>query len=286
MVIAVTGAKGFLGRHVSKALSDAGNSVVGLGRPEVEIPSPAFERRLADLRPDVVVHCAGPSSVPGSLEHPETDRAGSVGVTAALLATLERLEPTPKLVLLSSAAVYGQPRRLPITETDEPDPISPYGVHRLEVEQLALSSDIPAVIARVFSAYGEGLRRQVLWDIAVKVRAGGPVELWGTGDESRDFVHATDIGRAIVLLCARDRFANGVVNVASGRETTIREIAELLLRELGADAELRFRGVEREGDPLRWQADVERLRSLGWEPSVPVGDGVTRYARWAREQLA
>jgi UDP-glucose 4-epimerase len=190
------------------------------------------------------------------------------------------------LVLVSSAAVYGQPGRLPIAETDEPKPISPYGAHRLEVERLAMSSGAPTVVARVFSAYGEGLRRQVLWDIALKARAGGPVELWGTGDESRDFVHATDVGRAIAALCADGSFTNDVVNIGSGAETTIRELAQLLLHALGSDTEVVFQGVEREGDPLRWRADVTRLHSLGWNPSIPFDAGVASYARWVREQLA
>lgn len=277
MVALVTGHRGFLGRHLVERLRADSVDVAGAGRPDIEIPSAAFDALLAATRPDIVVHCAGPASVPESLEHPDEDRAGAVDVLGALL---ERIGGT-KLVLVSSAAVYGEPAELPIAEAAPVAPLSPYGRHRVEAERLALDSGVPLAVARVFSAYGEGLRRQVLWDIAQQALAGGPVELSGTGNETRDFVHARDVAAAIAAIATRSSFEGEIVNVAAGVETSIARLAEILTAELGTE-DVTFNGVGRPGDPTRWRADISHLRELGFEPATSIETGAAAYARWAR----
>ena len=277
MVALVTGQNGFIGRYVVSELEAGGNEVVGAGRPNIEIPSPAFDSLVAKTRPDVVVHCAGPASVPASLERPEADRIGAVDVLRALL---DRLDGA-RLILVSSAAVYGNPERLPVAEESPLAPVSPYGRHRVEAEELARESGVPLVVARVFSAYGEGLRRQVLWDIARRALADGSVELSGTGDETRDFVHARDVAAAIGVIARRSEFEGEIVNVGTGVETSIARLAELITAELGGTVS--FTGVRRPGDPERWRADTTRLRSLGFEPPTPIDAGAAAYARWVRE---
>ena len=177
--------------------------------------------------------------------------------------------------------MYGDPELLPIAEDAPLAPVSPYGRHRVESEQLAAESGVPLAIARVFSAYGEGLRRQVLWDVARRALAGGPVELSGTGEETRDFVHARDVAAAVSAIAQRSAFQGEIVNVATGAETTIADLARLT-RTSSAAREVRFTGVGRPGDPARWRADIGRLRSLGFEPSVAIEDGAPAYARWVR----
>lgn len=278
MVALVTGHHGFLGGHVAATLAARGAQVVGAGRPELTIPSREFDELVREARPTLVVHCAGPASVPASLADPATDRAGAVSVLEALL---DRLGGA-RLVLVSSAAVYGQPDRLPVPEDAPLAPVSPYGRHRVEAERLALDSGVPLAIARVFSAYGEGLRRQVLWDVAQRALAGGPVELSGTGEETRDFIHAGDVAGAIAALAERAAFAGETINVGTGVETSVADLAELIVRELGG-GEIRFTGDERPGDPARWRADVTQLHALGFEPSVAIEDGAAAYARWVRD---
>jgi UDP-glucose 4-epimerase len=278
VVALVTGHRGFLGSHVVAQLEAAGMDVVGAGRPDVEIPSPAFTVLLERARPDLVVHCAGPASVPASLEQPELDRTGAVDVLRALL---ERLDGS-RLLLVSSAAVYGDPERLPVDEDSPLSPVSPYGRHRVQAERLAAESGVPLAIARVFSAYGEGLRRQVLWDVARRALAGGPVELSGNGTETRDFIHAHDVARAVAAIASGSAFEGEVVNVGTGVETSIAHLAELITAELGV-ADARFTGVGRPGDPTRWCADITRLRRLGFEPMIPIEGGAAAYARWVRD---
>ena len=279
MVALITGHRGFLGSRIVSRLAEDGWDVAGAGRPDVEIPSPAFEALVREMQPELVVHCAGPASVPASVEDPVRDRSGSVDVLAAVLAQLG----DARLVLLSSAAVYGDPAALPVREDVALAPVSPYGRHRVESEALALASGAPVTIARVFSAYGEGLRRQVLWDISRKALAGGPIDLAGTGLESRDFVHASDVAAAVSLIAARGEFAGEQFNVASGAETRISELAAMLTGALGVEADVCFTGSPRIGDPLRWRADISRLKALGFVPSIALDEGVAAYASWVRD---
>lgn len=288
--VLVTGAFGFLGGAIAARLEDEGRRVVRAGRPEHEIPSAAFDALLRDSSPGLVVHCASPASVPASVADPGADRAGSVDVLQALLAGLEGAAAPPQVILLSSAAVYGQPERLPVGEEDALAPISPYGRNRADAEALlqgyAARTGAACSSLRVFSAYGEGLARQVLWDICRRALAGGPVELAGTGAESRDFVHAHDVARAVSLVAGRAPAGQDVYNVATGEEVTIAALAELLLDGLGIDTEVVFTGEPRVGDPDCWRGDIRRLRSLGFEVTVPIEAGARRYARWARTAAA
>jgi UDP-glucose 4-epimerase len=288
MVALVTGAFGFLGRHVAARLAEEGWDVAEAGRPRTEIPSPEFDALLAKAAPRLVVHCAGPASVPASLADPEHDFRGSVEVLHELLERLRGRETA--LVLISSAAVYGQPERLPVAEDAPTRPISPYGFHRLHCE-LALREfhelwGLRSCALRVFSAYGEGLRRQIMWDVCAKALREGEVALHGTGTESRDFVHAADVARAVALVAREAPLKAEAYNVGTGVETRLDELAPLLLEALHSDAPLSFSGEARAGDPANWRADVSRLAALGFEPEARVEEGAARYAEWARRELA
>lgn len=285
----VTGSGGFLGSYVCSRLELEGWQVTGAGRPEVEIPSPAFDRLLERVDPELIVHCAGPASVPASLEDPLGDFTGSAGVLAALLDRLARRHREARLVLVSSAAVYGEPASLPATEDHPLAPVSPYGFHRVVCELLlreyAELFGVGSAVLRVFSAYGEGLTRQVLWDICERALRLGEVRLHGTGNESRDFIHARDVAEAVVVAARGAQFEAEPYNVGTGRSTTVAELASHLVAALGVDVPISFTGMARRGDPSAWRADVSRISQLGFRPLVTIEEGARRFADWAAEQL-
>lgn len=282
----VTGAGGFLGGYIATALGDAGHQVTRATRDDLAAAN--LEPMIAGARPEVVVHCAGPASVGDSLLDPLADFRGSAELLAELLDGLRSAELRPRFLLLSSAAVYGSPERLPVAEDAQVAPISPYGFHRAASELVLAahhrSFGLPAATLRIFSAYGEGLRRQLLWDVCAKALGDGEIRLGGTGEETRDFVHARDVAQAVVRVVASGAFEGEAYNVGTGSETSVRAIALLLAAELGIDRALvSFDGKQRAGDPAHWRADVGRLVDLGYSPQVDIEAGAPNYARWVKD---
>ena len=140
------------------------------------------------------------------------------------------------LLYPSSAAVYGRAAMLPIPETSPLAPISPYGVHKVVAEDLCRSYGrtfgLHVAIVRIFSAYGVELRKQLLWDASRKVLA-GDFRFDGTGNETRDWVHAEDVARLMLIAAEHAQSDVPVVNCASGIEVPSRSILEVLLEALG-----------------------------------------------------
>lgn len=285
----VTGGHGFIGSHLCAVLEYAGWHVEASGRPDHELPSATFDAIVAQGA-DLLIHCATPASVADSLENPHSDLTGSVVVLSAVLETLARAGVRPRILFVSSAAVYGQPAYLPVAEDAPAAPISPYGLHRAMCEALladrARRRNLPYAVARVFSAYGPGLRRQLLWDICRMAVNRGRITLGGTGDETRDLLHVRDVARALATIVDKSPFAGETINVASGTARSIASVAEGLANALGVDRDrIAFSGVRRAGDPPAWRADVSRLAALGFSPAVPFDHGMREYADWAVGEL-
>jgi len=139
---------------------------------------------------------------------------------------------------------------------------------------------------RVFSAYGPGLRKQLFWDLLCKAQENEEIELFGTGHETRDFIYIDDLVRAIELIIRTARWEHPSINVATGQETEIEDVARAFCREFPEPRQYRFTDHARKGDPNRWVADIDLLRNLGFEPRVSVEEGIRKYIRWARRDAA
>lgn len=301
--ILVTGVAGFLGRYVARYFSQQNWTVVGVSHapPEnapvaslaayhqMRLPDPKLGDVLKQLNPQVCVHCAGRASVGLSMSDPVADFYNSPALTFEVLNALRLNAPACRFVFLSSAAVYGNPVSLPIAEAQSLAPLSPYGFHKLQTEQLCLEFakiyGLSTASVRIFSAYGPGLRRQVIWDICQKAIEQDALVLQGTGQESRDFVHALDVARAIGVIADTAPMMGEAYNLATGREVTILELANLLLSALELDRVPQFDGVVPVGAPLNWQADISRLQALGFTPSVSFEHSIKTFAYWCRAEL-
>ncbi len=302
--VLITGAAGFLGRYIARQFGSAGWRVVGVDtapadsvylRPgatyhQLPLPDPAFAELLAAERPSTCVHCAGRASVPLSMESPDLDFRGNTVLTFDVLDALRRHVPGCRFLLLSSAAVYGNPISLPVLETQPIAPLSPYGFHKrqceLLCEEFARVFGLHTTTVRIFSAYGPGLRRQVIWDICERVLRGGKLTLRGTGNESRDFIHAADVARALELLARLSPGKAEIYNLATGREVTIRELANEVTAFLRPETEVVFDGTVRAGDPLNWRADVSKISALGFTPAISLEQGIRTVATWTSADLA
>ena len=206
--VLITGAGGFLGSHIAHHFGALGHSVAAVGRFAVTasgtgsypnlwklggmtLPDQALHAIIRDFRPTLLVHCAGTASVADSMQQPYQDFCKTVQVCAFTLEAVRSCAPDCRFVLLSSASVYGNPESLPIPETAPLRPVSPYGYHKMLCETLAEEyatlHGMKVAVLRIFSAYGERLRRQVIHDICLKFAdpATAGVEVFGTGHESR-----------------------------------------------------------------------------------------------------
>lgn len=301
--VLVTGVAGFIGRYVARHFSEQGWSVFGIDNapPEnaplsnlsayhrLQLPDAALSTLLQQESPQVCIHCAGRASVGLSITDPAADFYASTMLTFEVLNALRLNAPSCRFIFLSSAAVYGNPETLPVSETHSPAPISPYGFHKWQCEQLCLEFakvyHLPTASLRIFSAYGPGLRRQVLWDMCRKVIAQNSLTLQGTGNESRDFIHALDIAKALSVIATSAPMQGEVYNLGAGQEVAIAKLAHIVLDALEAQCTPHFDGVVPSGTPLNWQADISKLKALGFTPSVPLERGVKTFANWCHAEL-
>ncbi|HXZ25716.1 MAG TPA: SDR family oxidoreductase [Nitrospiria bacterium] len=294
--VLVTGAGGFLGRAIVRKFATDGWRVIGVDHASIprevpcfrsltmRLPSTELNATILSNLPELVIHAAGPSSVPASIADPAADFTNSVPVLLNVLEAVRTHAPTSRVLFLSSAAVYGNPATLPVVESSATEPISPYGNHKLMCESLLREFcslyGLNTCAVRIFSAYGEGLRRQVFWDICRQALVSPVVRLMGTGAESRDFIHAKDVALGISVVVDRGIFDARSYNLATGEETRIDQLAALLIGAIGKSNPVEFSGEVRPGDPIRWRADIGQLTALGYVPGVPIKEGVEAYARW------
>jgi UDP-glucose 4-epimerase len=301
--ILITGASGFLGRAIAHHFSRRGISVYGVGRSSIEnaptgdltayaaltLPEPRFEALLVEWRPQAIIHCAGRASVLQSMQNPAEDYQQGPSLTFFVLDAIRRIIPECAFLLLSSAAVYGNPARLPIREDDALEPISVYGFHKWQSELICREFTslygLKTACARVFSAYGPGLRRQVMWDLAHKALTQNEILLQGTGQESRDFIHAQDIALALEMILAHAPMRGEAYNVANGEQIKISMLCSMILNALNIDLSVQPSGIVQPGVPLNWQADISRLSALGYAPKIPFIEGVHSFMAWCRQEI-
>lgn len=305
----VTGARGFIGRHLSRHLSSMGHTVLGLGHgawPEpdarkhgvtrwlnAEVHASALRSVTTGATPDVVYHLAGGSSVAAALANPREDFMRTVTSTLELVEWIRQDAPRTRLVAISSAAVYGNAHVGPITEQDAVDPISPYGHHKLMMEGVCRSYGrcfgVSSVLARPFSIYGPGLTKQLPWDLSTRLASGErAITLGGTGRELRDWTHVDDVVQCLERLASLASAEVPTFNIGTGIGTPVAEIAnclaEAFARRTKRDpADIRFSGDARPGDPTSLIADVSVGSRVGLCCALTAQSGLDGFVRWFTE---
>lgn len=307
----VTGAAGFVGSTLSRRLRRDGWDVVGIDAftdyydvdrkrrnaaavqaagvelVEGDLVSMDLETTLAGA--DVVFHQAGQPGVRASWGDgfaPYVER--NVLATQRLLEALRGHETLKRFVYASSSSIYGDAEAFPTREDTLPAPVSPYGVTKLAAEHLTTlfgtNFGVPTTSLRYFTVYGPSQRPDMAFTrfVTAAVRK-TPIEIYGTGEQVRDFTFVDDVVEANVLAATTATAPGSVYNVAGGTNTSVNEVLQIL-RDLSAsdlDVSYRERAV---GDVFRTGGDTTKITTeLGWAPTVGLREGLERHFAWAAE---
>ena len=294
MKVIVIGSKGFIGTYLYNHFQGRGYDVWGAdvavdyNNKEryflVDASNSDYGSVFQHIKYDICVNCSGAASVPESIKNPIRDYFLNTVNVFKLLEAIKKYQPACRFINLSSAAVYGNPKSLPVKESDITEPLSPYGIHKLHAEQICREFHgffgIPTCSLRIFSVYGEGLQKQVFWDLYKKAKFGSPFTLYGTGNKSRDFIYIQDLVIAIERVAVYSDFKADIVNIANGAEIKIKDAVSIFLGFFDSNIKYTFSGESRPGDPLNWVADVSKLISFGYKASVDLKTGLKRYYEW------
>lgn len=284
MKVLILGTRGFIGSNLVNLFQQQGHQIKTLRREEFMNNQ---NLRMSLENSDVVINCIGSANVGFSYTNTSEDFESNVGVVRQVLEILvQRNLNNVRFINLSSAAVYGNPNKLPIKETDQVQPISPYGFHKhmaeLLLKEYSHCFGLKTLSLRIFSAYGNGQRKLLLWDLHQKIlNSNGEIILFGTGNESRDFIHIEDIYQQFILAIENSRFEGESVNMANGEEVSIKDIVEIYKKHYPKSFIYQFNGENRPGDPLNWCADISIMKNWGYRNEIGIEQGVENYIKWA-----
>lgn len=309
----VTGAGGFIGSTLSRRLLSDGWDVVGVDAftdyydPDLKRRNAAsavmdgLELVEADLNQvdlgsllkdvEVVFHQAGQPGVRASWGDGFAQYAsGNISATQRLLEALRDHRALKRFVYASSSSIYGNAETYPTTESTTPAPVSPYGVTKLAAEHLTslygTNFGVPTSSLRYFTVYGPRQRPDMAFTRFVRAAVlGEKIEIYGTGEQVRDFTFVDDVVEANVLAATTETVPGSVYNVAGGTSASVNEVLGFLADLNGDPLDLDYR--ERAlGDVQRTGGDTARIRAdLGWQPKVDLQEGLSRHLGWASDLL-
>jgi UDP-glucose 4-epimerase len=294
MKVLVTGASGFIGSRLVGHFKAAGAQVfvdvaerASAGR--TTLSAHLLTQAMGGAVPDAIVHGAGSGTVGQVASDPASHLPNNLGATLSVLEFARQAAPRARVVLLSSAAIYGNAPAQPQLETDHRAPVSLYGVSKVQAEQMlahyAGQFEVQTTAVRLFSVYGPGLRKQLLWD-AMNKFASGRHDFFGTGQELRDWVHVDDVCHFMSALLALPATAPAEVFNCGGQAATTAQVLALLATQAQAPAPV-FNGQTRAGDPQCLVADCSKAqRLLNWRAQHPWQAGLAEYASWFLQRHA
>jgi len=298
MTIIIFGSEGFIGSHCNRYFTEQGHEVycadIVVKQAEryllVSPDGSNYGTIFSSQGFDLCINASGAANVQFSFSQPYADFYLNTVNVYAILDAIRIHNPACHFINLSSAAVYGNPELLPIREdANVQHPTSPYGWHKLYSEQICKEFynffGVRTLNLRIFSAYGAGLRKQLFWDLYQKAKkASNLLSVYGTGNETRDFIYIEDLMAAIHHIVKAGKYEGGCINIASGHATTIFEAVKIFMQQYDPSIEVKFTGEAKEGDPLYWQADIELLKGLGFVSQYSLQEGLTETVNWLKRQ--
>jgi UDP-glucose 4-epimerase len=299
-MILVTGGAGFIGSNIVLSLLSQGKSVVVLDnlssgyRENLCSDAEFIQGDIRDAETvfraaskcDGIIHLAASVGNKRSIDNPGSDAESNLIGTIHVLEAARR-ERIRRIVLSSSAGIFGELKTLPISEDHPQDPDSPYGVSKLAAEKMCLVYNrlygMENVCLRYFNVYGPHQRFDAYGNVIPIFAAGilkrEPLTIFGDGEQTRDFVNVHDVVAANIA-AATASGAHGVFNIGSGTSVTINELAGMMIGLSGREVAVNH-ASPRKGDVRDSLADIRKARSvLGFEPEVFLREGLAEYWDW------
>lgn len=301
MRILVTGGAGFIGSWVSEAYISEGHEVLVVDNLstglEENIPPEAefvecdirdlaeLERTFRQFRPQTVNHHAAQVNVRNSVENPSLDADVNITGSVNLLRLCVEHGTSGFIFSSTGGALYGEPEKLPADESTPTLPVSPYGIAKLAAENYvryhSQSNGIGHVILRYANVYGERQNPEgeagVVAIFCENIIKGKPCVIFGDGEQTRDYVHVSDVSMANLLATG---LKEGTFNIGTSVETSVNDIGRIL----GETTEMEFATVyekQRQGEVKRISLDASLAEEkLGWNPRTDFREGLRRTWNW------
>lgn len=305
----VTGAAGFIGSHLVERLVERGLEVTGIDNLSTGLVENLFSvhanrrfsfikgdvldkavmsRALRDV--DVVFHMAAQSSVTDSTDDPVRDFEINVQGTLNVLEHARKAK-VDEVIFASSSTVYGEARALPTPEEHPFLPISNYGASKAAAEVYCTSYSslygLKTANLRYYNVYGPRSRKGVMFDLLRKLQKNNKkLEVLGTGGQAKDYLYIDDAVSATLLVASKGKLAGEAYNVGSGESYAVKELVTKLLKILGLAGKTKpfYTGFSWHGDVQRTQADISRLKKLGFRPAVGIDQGLKRFIDWYKSE--
>lgn len=298
--VLITGANGFIGSNVAKHFQNLGYITYGLGHGELSrndlkkiglnywIKADVSIESILKFNQkfNIIFHCAGGSSVGFSIDNPYEDFKKSSQSSIEILEYMRLFNSKAHLIYPSSPAVQGECENIPIKEDYIGRPISPYGYHKKIVEDLChsyhINFELQITIIRFFSIYGNGLKKQLLWDACKKIiNERKEATFFGTGDEIRDFLHISDVFKLIdIVLKNKKKFL--IINGGTGIKQKVKDIVIIIRNLLNPYIKVKFNNKVNMGNPKFYCANTEKLKQTGFKPVKKFEQGINDYVNWIK----
>lgn len=277
MRIAITGAGGFLARHLIKVLQDQGHSIL-----EADLQSGCNILNMDDLSGlppfDVLIHLAARTFIPDSFKDSLGFYTTNVMGTANCL---EACKQRRARMVFASTYVYGTPQYLPIDEKHPVAKWNPYSTSKILAEELCeaytLHFNVPVRVLRLFNLYGFGHAGHFLIPKIIEGIKAGEVKLF-TPTPKRDFVYVKDVVDAFDRCVQKPWTGFECYNVGTGRSYSVAETVALVQKAMGTSVPVQYEGRDRAGDIMDIRADIGHIqKTLGWTPAFDLADGLYDY---------
>jgi UDP-glucose 4-epimerase len=297
----VTGGAGFIGSHIVDALVSRRVKVyvvddLSTGRKEnlnpnahftkMSIANPLFVGYLKKLVPDIIFHCAAQINVRNSLIDPPTDARSNIMGTVNLAHTAGLIGVKKIVYSSSGGAIYPETAKMPVSEQVVPVPSSPYGISKFTAEMYLHYAyqvhGVSYVALRYANVYGPRQNAKgeagVITIFSDAMLAGNPVMIFGTGKQTRDYIHVQDVVRA--NMTAMNRAVVGPFNIGTGRQTDVNTLFKKLKHLTGYELPARYSPFI-PGEVMRSALDAKKARKqMGWEPKIRLDDGLRKTVKW------